>query len=79
MQYITTTSAKLALFLKKRKKKKVLLCSVDVYRPAAQKQLEVLAKQIAIVLPAAFAAGGALCLSYACYKQYCKSQKHEFL
>ena len=42
----TTTSAKLALFLKKRKKKKVLLCSVDVYRPAAQKQLEVLAKQI---------------------------------
>ena len=26
------------------------------------------------VLPAAFAAGGAVCLSYACYKQCCKSR-----
>ena len=41
----TTTSGKLALKLKKQKKK-VLLASLDVYRPAAQKQLEVLGKQI---------------------------------
>lgn len=47
----TTTSAKLALYLKKQKYK-VLLVSLDTYRPAAQKQLEILAKQIAIdVLP----------------------------
>ena len=31
----TTTAAKLARFLKEREKKQVLLCSVDVYRPAA--------------------------------------------
>lgn len=41
----TTTSGKLALRLKKQKKK-VMLASLDVYRPAAQKQLEVLGKQI---------------------------------
>lgn len=41
----TTTSAKLALQLKKQGKKP-LLTSVDVHRPAAAKQLEVLAKQI---------------------------------
>jgi signal recognition particle subunit SRP54 len=41
----TTTSGKLALKLKKQKKR-VLLASLDVYRPAAQKQLEVLGKQI---------------------------------
>lgn len=41
----TTTSGKLALKLKKQKKR-VLLASLDIYRPAAQKQLEVLGKQI---------------------------------
>ncbi|MGL9688288.1 MAG: signal recognition particle protein [Wolbachia sp.] len=41
----TTTSGKLALKLKKQKKK-VMLASLDIYRPAAQKQLEVLGKQI---------------------------------
>ncbi len=41
----TTTSGKLALKLK-RQKKKIMLVSLDVYRPAAQKQLEVLGKQI---------------------------------
>ncbi|MGE4278583.1 MAG: signal recognition particle protein [Magnetospirillum sp.] len=40
----TTTSGKLAVRLKKDKKK-VLLASLDVYRPAAQQQLEILAKQ----------------------------------
>lgn len=47
----TTTSAKLALRLKKDKKR-VLLASLDVYRPAAQEQLTQLGKQIDVaVLP----------------------------
>jgi signal recognition particle subunit SRP54 len=41
----TTTSAKIALRLKSRDKKKVLLASLDIYRPAAQQQLEILASQ----------------------------------
>ena len=41
----TTTAAKLALYFR-RQGKKPLLCSVDTHRPAAAKQLEVLAKQI---------------------------------
>lgn len=41
----TTTSAKLALLLKK-KGKKVLLAACDVYRPAAIDQLEVLGQEI---------------------------------
>src|SRR5579859_5396480 len=41
----TTSSGKIALRLKTRDKKKVLLASLDVYRPAAQQQLEILAKQ----------------------------------
>lgn len=40
----TTTSAKIALKLKKERKK-VLLASLDVYRPAAQQQLQILAGQ----------------------------------
>lgn len=40
----TTTAAKLAKFLGKRRK--VLLASLDVYRPAAQLQLEQLSQQI---------------------------------
>ena len=47
----TTTSAKLALTLKKQKKR-VLMASLDVYRPAAQEQLSLLGKQIGVdVLP----------------------------
>ncbi|MGH8773051.1 MAG: signal recognition particle protein, partial [Burkholderiales bacterium] len=41
----TTTCGKLALWIKDNLKKKVLLASCDVYRPAAIHQLEVLAKQ----------------------------------
>ncbi len=41
----TTTSAKLAKLLSTRFRKNVLLASLDVYRPAAQLQLETLAKQ----------------------------------
>ena len=41
----TTTAGKLAKFLKDKQRKKVLLASLDIYRPAAQEQLEVLAKK----------------------------------
>ena len=42
----TTSVAKLAKFLTEREKKKVLVVSADVYRPAAIKQLETLAVEI---------------------------------
>jgi len=42
----TTTIAKVANFIKKDSKKKILLVSADIYRPAAQEQLQVLGKQI---------------------------------
>lgn len=42
----TTSAAKLARFLKETEKKKVMLVSVDVYRPAAIEQLKVLAKEL---------------------------------
>ncbi|MDQ7018619.1 MAG: signal recognition particle protein [Robiginitomaculum sp.] len=41
----TTTAAKIALRLKKRENKKVLLASLDTRRPAAMQQLEQLSKQ----------------------------------
>lgn len=44
----TTTAGKLARFLKERKKKTVMVVSVDVYRPAAIKQLETLATDIGV-------------------------------
>jgi signal recognition particle subunit SRP54 len=40
----TTSAAKLAKLIEKKYKKKVLLVSLDVYRPAAQEQLKVLAE-----------------------------------
>ena len=39
----TTTTAKLAKYLKDKQRKKVLVASVDIYRPAAQEQLAVMA------------------------------------
>lgn len=42
----TTTVAKLARFLKEREKKRVMVVSADVYRPAAIKQLETLANEV---------------------------------
>ncbi|MDE2229151.1 MAG: signal recognition particle protein [Alphaproteobacteria bacterium] len=42
----TTTAAKIARLLQAREKKKVLLASLDVARPAAQEQLATLARQI---------------------------------
>lgn len=45
----TTTVGKLAKFLKEKRKKKVMVVSCDVYRPAAIAQLESLAKQVGVV------------------------------
>ncbi|BCE02138.1 signal recognition particle protein [Marinicellulosiphila megalodicopiae] len=42
----TTSAAKLAKFLIEREKKKVMLVSADVYRPAAIKQLETLSAEV---------------------------------
>ncbi len=42
----TTTVAKLARYLRERKKKKVMVVSADVYRPAAIEQLRTLAAQV---------------------------------
>lgn len=44
----TTSVAKLARFLKEREKKKVVVVSADVYRPAAIKQLETLAGEVEV-------------------------------
>lgn len=42
----TTTTGKIANLLKKKFNKKILLVSLDIYRPAAQHQLSILASQV---------------------------------
>jgi len=44
----TTTTAKIALRLKNRDRKKVLMASLDVRRPAAQEQLKILGEQVEV-------------------------------
>ncbi|TQS71392.1 signal recognition particle protein [Rhodobacteraceae bacterium] len=44
----TTTAAKLARRLKEREKKRVLMASLDIYRPAAMEQLKILGTQIGV-------------------------------
>ena len=44
----TTSVAKLGKYLREREKKKVLVVSTDVYRPAAIDQLETLAKEVEV-------------------------------
>ena len=41
----TTTTAKLAKYLEKNNNKKIMMVSLDVYRPAAQEQLKLLGEQ----------------------------------
>ena len=41
----TTTTAKLAKYIEKTNKKKVMMVSLDIYRPAAQEQLKLLGEQ----------------------------------
>jgi signal recognition particle subunit SRP54 len=45
----TTSVAKLARYLSERQKKKVMVVSADVYRPAAIKQLETLASEVGAI------------------------------
>ena len=48
----TTTAGKLAMHLKNKEKKKVMLASLDIYRPAAREQLRILGDQAEVsVLP----------------------------
>ena len=42
----TTSIAKLANYIQKESKKKILLVSSDIYRPAAQEQLQILSGQV---------------------------------
>src|SRR5258708_37993282 len=44
----TTTSAKLGLMLQSREKKRVLMASLDVSRPAAMEQLKILGEQAGV-------------------------------
>ncbi|MBN9230676.1 MAG: signal recognition particle protein [Legionella sp. 40-6] len=44
----TTSTAKLARYLKETENKKVMVASADIYRPAAIKQLQILAEQIGV-------------------------------
>jgi signal recognition particle subunit SRP54 len=44
----TTTTGKLALYLKEQLRKKVLVVSADVYRPAAIEQLRIVAAQVGV-------------------------------
>ncbi len=45
----TTTCAKIALRLQTKEKKRVLMVSLDTYRPAAQEQLAILGRQVGVV------------------------------
>ncbi len=45
----TTTSAKIAHRLQTKEKKRVMMVSLDTYRPAAQEQLAILGKQVGVV------------------------------
>ena len=45
----TTTTAKIAKRLQEKERKRVLLVSLDTYRPAAQEQLAILAKQVDVI------------------------------
>ena len=45
----TTSVAKLARYLSEREKKKVMVVSADIYRPAAIKQLETLAQEVGAI------------------------------
>ncbi len=45
----TTTTAKIAHRLQSKEKKRVLMVSLDTYRPAAQEQLAILGKQVGVM------------------------------
>jgi signal recognition particle subunit SRP54 len=45
----TTTTAKIANRLQSKERKRVLMVSLDTYRPAAQEQLAILGKQVSVI------------------------------
>jgi signal recognition particle subunit SRP54 len=59
----TTTAAKIALWLRERERKRVLLVSTDVHRPAAMLQLERLGSQLGIDVAAASPAEAPLAIA----------------
>jgi signal recognition particle subunit SRP54 len=59
----TTTAAKIALWLRERERKRVLLVSTDVRRPAAMLQLERLGAQLGIDVAAASASEAPLAIA----------------
>ena len=73
----TTTSGKLAKWLKEQHRKKVLLASCDVYRPAAIEQLKALARQVeADFFPAPSAEPGVIA---AAALDYARKHYHDVL
>ena len=65
----TTTVAKLACWLKREQKKKVLVASADVYRPAAIAQLQTLAAQIEVDFFSGDSSRGARAIADAALKE----------
>ena len=65
----TTTVAKLASWLKREQKKKVLVASADVYRPAAIAQLQTLAAQIEVDFFSGDSSRGARAIADAALKE----------
>jgi signal recognition particle subunit SRP54 len=74
----TTTTGKLALLLKERLKKRVLVASGDTYRPAAMQQLQTLAQQVGVDYFPAGAGQTPLEIATAA-RQHAKLQQHDVL
>ena len=74
----TTSAGKLAKFLKERHKKKVLVASVDVYRPAAIEQLKALAAQVGVDFFASDISQKPVDIAVAA-KQWAKTHFHDVL
>jgi len=74
----TTSAGKLAKFLKERHKKKVLVTSIDVYRPAAIEQLKTLASQVNVDFFASDISQKPVDIALAA-KQWAKTHFHDVL
>jgi len=74
----TTSAGKLAKLLKERFKKKVLLVSTDVYRPAAIEQLKTLAAQVGVDFFASDVSQQPVGIAVAA-KQWAKTHFHDVL
>ncbi|MBI3903796.1 MAG: signal recognition particle protein [Nitrosomonadales bacterium] len=74
----TTTSGKLAKLLREQQKKKVLLVSCDVYRPAAIEQLRAVAEQLGIDFYASDVSQKPVDIALAAH-DYAKKHHHDIL